>query len=86
MNQDKTKDYISSSSSRKMNFSQETQSRIEETEKLNLELALTRVGGFGLFQTLVTIGMGFLRNSGVPVIYMFAFLVLPHNYECRDDS
>ena len=74
------------SSRRNRNSSRETESRIEETEKLNLEMALERVGGFGLFQTLVTIAMGFFRNSGVPLIFMFAFLVLPQHYECRDDS
>ena len=72
------------SSRKNINFSQETQSRIDEIEKLNLEMALTRVGGFGLFQTLVTIAMGLLRNSGMPLIYMFAFIVLPQSYECRN--
>ena len=43
----------SSTSSRKKNnhkYNPEPHSRVvEETEKLNLEMALSRVGGFGLF-------------------------------------
>ena len=55
-------------------------------EKLNLEMALERVGGFGLFQALVTLFITLLRNAGIPLIYMFAFLVMPQEYQCYDQE
>ena len=56
----------------------------EGGDKLNLEMALEKVGGFGLFQVLVTLFISLLRNSGIPLIYMFAFLVKPQRYQCYD--
>ena len=52
---------------------------------MNLETALGKVGGFGLFQTVITISMGLVRNSGMAIVYLFAYLVLPQKYECRID-
>lgn len=57
----------------------------EQTENMNLEAALTKVGGFGLFQTIVTISMGLVRNSGSALVYLFAYMVLPQKYECKTD-
>ena len=48
-----------------------------EGESLNLEMALGKVGGFGLFQIILNICMPLVRNSGSAMIYVFAFLVLP---------
>ena len=57
----------------------------DETDKYNLEIALNKVGGFGLFQCLAIFCIGFLRNAGVPLIYAFAYLVYPQKYECFDE-
>ena len=53
---------------------------------MNLDMALAKVGGFGRFQTLATIGLSFLRTSGSVLIYTGAYLVLPQEYKCRFDS
>ena len=54
-------------------------------EKMNLDMALQRVGGFGLFQTMVTIGLAMLRNAGSPLMALFPLLTLAQRYECRTD-
>ena len=40
-------------------------------------MALTKVGGFGLYQFVTTLAMSVLRNSGMVHWYLFAFYVLP---------
>jgi len=54
--------------------------------KLNLDMALARVGGFGLYQTIVTIATALLRNSGCSLWYLFTYFVLAQKYLCRTDS
>ena len=44
---------------------------------MNLEMALTKVGGFGRFQLFMTIVFTFVRNMGGTLFYLFAFLILP---------
>ena len=39
-------------------------------------MALAKVGGFGRYQTLTTLGISLLRCSGSILSYMFAYLVL----------
>lgn len=50
---------------------------------MNLDMALTRVGGFGLFQIINTIGMSLMRVGGGPLLYLFAYLTMPQKYECK---
>ena len=57
----------------------------DDGSKMNLDMALNRVGGFGLFQVIVTIGIAILRNAGSGLYYLFAYLTLPQLYECRAD-
>ena len=45
--------------------------------KMNLDMAFAKIGGFGNFQIIITISMCILRNSGSLLFYMFAYLVLP---------
>lgn len=70
----------------KQRQTQDSLARLEEGEKFNLEMGLERVGGFGLFQGLITLFMGFLRNSGIPLTFMLAFLVMPQEYQCFDQA
>ena len=46
-------------------------------DKLNLDQALVRVGGFGTFQTLLLFGMAFWKDAGMPLVYMYAYFTLP---------
>ena len=48
----------------------------EDDEKLNLDQALAKVGGFGTFQTLTLAGMTLLRNAGMPLVYLYSYLTL----------
>ena len=49
--------------------------RIEEN--IDLEIALTRVGGFGRFQSIISLCMGIVRNAGCALVFLFAYLTLP---------
>lgn len=57
-----------------------------DDQKMNLEMALGKVGGFGLFQYLSLCGLGLTRNSGSPVFYLIAYLTLAQTYNCRFDE
>ena len=58
----------------------------EGDSKMNLEMALGKVGGFGLFQYLSMLGLGLTRNSGGPLFYLIAYLTMPQTYLCRSEE
>ena len=58
----------------------------EGDSKMNLEMALGKVGGFGLFQYLSMLGLGITRNSGSPLFYLIAYLTMPQTYLCRTEE
>jgi|Transcript_37603 hypothetical protein len=54
-----------------------------DAKKLNLDMALQRVGGFGMFQFLALLSLSLWRNAGNFLVYIFAYLNLAQKYECR---
>ena len=48
----------------------------DSSAQFNLDMALAKVGGFGRYQTLITLGISLLRNSGSVLVYILAYLVL----------
>ena len=67
------------------NKSETQQSLLENAgnEKMNLDMALTRVGGFGFFQGLIVLGMSLMRFGGGNLLYLYAYLTMPQKYECK---
>lgn len=57
----------------------------DANEKMNMDMALSRIGGFGLFQGLLTLGMSLMKVGGSPLLYLFPYITLPQKYECRTD-
>lgn len=51
--------------------------------RMNMEMALGKAGGFGLFQYLSMLGLGLTRNSGAPLFYLIAYLTMAQTYNCR---
>ena len=49
-------------------------------------MALGKVGGFGLFQYLSMIGLGITRVSGLPLVFLIAYLTMPQTYLCRTEE
>ena len=47
-----------------------------DTRKMNLDMALQKVGGFGLFQGLAVFSLAVWRHSGGCLIYLFVYLSL----------
>jgi len=48
-----------------------------------MDLALKEVGGWGRLQTIALICCAFIRNGGMYLVYLFAYLTMPQQYLCR---
>ena len=60
---------------------------MDETQNnLNLDMALQKIGGFGIFQLLATINIAIWRNAGMYCYNLYPYLVLPQKYECRESA
>ena len=53
---------------------------LRDHKKFNVDMALKEVGGFGIFQALVTIVCALIRNSGMYFYYGFVYLTLEQKY------
>lgn len=66
-----------------------SRSRVDDDDlgdKINLEMALEKLGGFGMFQFVITVAMCVWRNSGMAAVYMYFYLILPQTYLCRTEQ
>ena len=54
-----------------------------DAQVINLDIAFARIGGFGLFQKLAILGLAMLRFAGNWLFYLYVYLTLPQEYECK---
>jgi len=43
---------------------------------MNLDMALQKIGGFGIFQGLAVLTLSIWRHSGAGLVYLFVYLNL----------
>lgn len=56
---------------------------INANKKYNMDLALKEAGGWGKLQSILLVCCALIRNGGMYLVYLFAYLTMEQKYLCR---